>query len=118
MDGHPSRPTRSRSRRIHLAVPQVISFSLLGSKVQGELINLSMTGGLARVGIPVAAETLAKVAFDTASGKVRGVVRFMAPNCGVEPDSQPFQFIALGPTDHARLASSLSHALPSFDHKK
>lgn len=107
MANFPSPHQRNRAPRIKLPIPQAASFAVEGRKVQARLLKLSITGGLARIETQFAADTLAHVAFDTPSGMVRGLVAFIAPNSKTDRNSQPFRFIALEDTDHARLTSSL-----------
>ena len=98
-----------RSPRVRLpsTTPAVLR-SKNGSRCEGELQVVSLTGGLVCLPVPLVHRSRAKVLFVTRVGTIRGSVEMLTP---VSSDLQPFRFLALAGRSQRRLTTAIQSYL-------
>ena len=105
-------PTR-RATRVQLADRVQAAIRLEdGRHSKAQLKSISVTGGLLRLGRPMAHGDFVEVAFETQSGPVRGMAEILSPlSKSVDSVLQPFRFIAIDDEDHHKLRKSVEHVM-------
>lgn len=99
---HPNSKQRAARVRLGDAVP-VLVLQQDGKRCSGKLQSISETGGLVRLSRPMPSGDLVEVAFQAASGPVRGMAEMLNPLLLNGCVLQPFRFIALADEDHHTL---------------
>ena len=94
-----------RSPRVRLScVTPVVLRSLDGSRTQGELKLVSLTGGLVCLPEPLDSHSRVKLRFVTQVGAIHGSIEMLRP---VSSDLQPFRFEALGGRGQRKLRATI-----------
>jgi hypothetical protein len=98
-----------RSPRVRLPrmTPAVLR-SQDGSRRQGELEMVSLTGGLVCVPRPLDRGSLVKLMFMTHAGAILGSAEMLKP---ISSDLQPFRFVALDEDDQHKLSAAIQSYL-------
>jgi hypothetical protein len=111
MTHFPQPTSQKRAQRLHVG-GSIGALVLLedGQRAKGKLQTVSVTGGLLRLAKSLGQGDFVEVAFETQSGKVRGMAEMLDPVRGVEGALQPFRFIALGDDDHRALRMTVEAA--------
>ena len=79
-----------------------------GSRRQGELKIVSLTGGLVGLSKPLELRSRVRLRFTTPAGAVRGSAEMLKP---VSRDLQPFRFLTLDRRDQRKLKSAIQSYL-------
>jgi hypothetical protein len=79
-----------------------------GSRRQGELKIVSLTGGLVGLSKPLELRSRVRLRFTTPAGAVRGSAEMLKP---VSRDLQPFRFVALDRGDQRKLKATIQSYL-------
>jgi len=90
---------------VHLPNKESVSFIAEVARTEGILQKLSLTGGCARLPKTCDPGVLAEIRITTINGPVAGLVEILPPPR--HDSGQPFRFVALSGSDHARLSSVL-----------
>ena len=105
----PQSEGKNRAPRVRVPDEEPVSFLADGARMEGFLQKLSLTGGFARMARPCDAGVLAEIRITTINGPVAALVEILPPPRH-EP-GQPFRFVALSSSAHARLSSVLEEVM-------
>ena len=94
-----------RAPRVRVPDEEPVSFIAEGARTEGILQKLSLTGGCVRLPKTCDPGVLAEIRITTINGPVAGLVEILPPPR--HDSGQPFRFVALSGSDHARLSSVL-----------
>ena len=100
----PKPDPRVRAPRVRLNANGAVSFSVEGKRIDGILLLLSTTGGLAQFRGALDAGQLAELQIQTEYGSLAALVEPLSPVNGYPATMRPFRFIALDDADQERLA--------------
>jgi hypothetical protein len=117
MTHFPQTHPQQRAQRVQFgsSIPVVVKLDD-GRSARAKLQSVSETGGMLRLAGALEHGNLVEVAFETASGAVKGMAEILEPTLKLKDGIlQPFRFIALEDDDHRALRSVLDTRVdPTF----